>query len=272
MKTSLRQTEADFPLMDTHIHLDSYPLSDQQKILADMQHGEVRSIISVSMHLASCKRNLELARQYAPMVRPAFGYHPEQALPSSAEMNELLEWMAEHSDEMLAVGEVGLPYYARLEAQSEGRSWDNHPYEQLLDQFIAFAKKHHKPIILHAVYEDADIACDLLEKHKLTRAHFHWFKGSRNTLQRMEDRGYYISFTPDILYDDEIRDIASRYPEHLVMTETDGPWPFEGQFTGQMTHPQMTSAVAAVWAELRGLSVPEGRRQLYENAMRLYDL
>ena len=59
MKTSLRQTEADFPLMDTHIHLDSYPLSDQQKILADMQHGEVRSIISVSMHLASCKRNLE---------------------------------------------------------------------------------------------------------------------------------------------------------------------------------------------------------------------
>ena len=71
--------------------------------------------------------------------------------------------MAEHADEMVAVGEVGLPYYARLEAESEGRPWDNRPYAYLLEQFIAFAKKHHKPVILHAVYEDADIACDLLE-------------------------------------------------------------------------------------------------------------
>ncbi len=269
---SFMLSKADPPLIDTHIHLDSYSLSDQQSILADIRHHEVQSVISVSMHLASCMRNLELARQYGPMVRPAFGYHPEQPLPSSDETEKLLDWMAEHTDEMVAVGEVGLPYYARLEAESEGRPWDNRPYADLLEQFIAFAKKHHKPVVLHAVYEDADIACDLLEKYGVTRAHFHWFKGSRDTLHRMAGNGYYISFTPDILYEEEIRAMACRYPDHLVMAETDGPWPFEGPFTGQMTHPRMTASVASAWAELKGLSILEARRILYENAARLYAL
>lgn len=269
---SFTQTETNLPLLDTHIHLDSYAFSDQQTILADIRKSEVQSIISVSMNLASSKRNLELAREYGPLVRPAFGYHPEQPVPSPEETEELLDWMAKHVDDMIAVGEVGLPYYARLEAEMEGRPWDNRPYECLLEQFIAFAKRHHKPVILHAVYEDADTACDLLDKYGVTRVHFHWFKGSRDTLRRMADKGCYISFTPDILYEDEIRDIARMYPEHLVMTETDGPWPFEGPFTGQMTHPKMTASAAAAWAELRGLTVSEARRIFYENAVRLYDL
>lgn len=269
---SLTQTGAGAPLLDTHIHLDRYSLSDQEAIVADIRHSEVQSIISVSMDLASCKRNLELSRLYGTMVRAAFGYHPEQPVPSTAETKALLDWMEEHADDMIAVGEVGLPYYAKLEAESEGRSWDNRPYEYLLEQFILFAKKHHKPVILHAVYEDAETACRLLEKYGVTRAHFHWFKGSRDTLLRMAGNGYYISFTPDILYEDEIREIARLYPDHLVMTETDGPWPFEGPFAGQMTHPRMTSAVAAAWAELQGVSVLAARERLYENAVRLYGL
>ena len=56
------------------------------------------------------------------------------------------------------------------------------------------------------------------------------------------------------------------------MTETDGPWPFEGPFTGQMTHPRLTASVASAWAELKGLSILEARRILYENAARLYRL
>lgn len=269
---SLTPNEAESLLIDAHIHLDRYSLSDQEAIVADLQPGGVRSVISVSMDLASCQRNLELSRLYGTTVRPAFGYHPEQPVPSPAETRELLDWMEEHVEDMIAVGEVGLPYYARLEAESEGRPWDNRPYESLLEQFILFAKKHHKPVILHAVYEDAETACHLLEKYGVTRAHFHWFKGSRDTLLRMAANGYYISFTPDILYEDEIRDIARQYPAHLVMTETDGPWPFEGPFTGQMTHPRMTSAAAAAWAELQGLSVLAAQKRLYENAVRLYGL
>jgi len=263
---------AGIPLIDTHIHLDSYSLADQESIASALGMGNVQYIITVSMNLPSCKRNLELSRIYGDSIKPAFGYHPEQPLPSPDETEELLRWMENHVQDMVAVGEVGLPYYARLEAESAGHSWDNAPYIELLERFVAFAKKHDKPIILHAVYEDADTACDLLEAYGIARAHFHWFKGSRDTLDRMAASGYHISFTPDILYEEEIREIARMYPPQLVMTETDGPWPFEGPLQGQTTRPEMAAIAAAAWAELQGISEQEARRQLYQNAARLYGL
>ena len=78
------------------------------------------------------------------------------------------------------------------------------------------------PIVLHAVYEDADIVCDLLEKYKVSRAHFHWFKGSDETMKRMMRNGYYISITPDVLHKEKIRKIVSYYPLEYMMVETDG--------------------------------------------------
>lgn len=262
----------NIPLIDTHIHIDSYPVEQQLSILESLPGCGVDTIISVSMHLESCQRNLELARQYIGRVQAAFGFHPEQEIPSPAAINALFDFMESHVDEMVAVGEVGLPYYSRLEALSGGKKWDNRPYEDLLEQFIIIAKKHDKPIILHAVYEDANIACDLLEKHGVTSAHFHWFKGAPETIQRMAESGYYISFTPDLIYEEEIRELARVYPAKQVMTETDGPWPFEGPFQGQMTHPHMTADVAAAWAEIQGLDQPAARRILYDNARRFYRL
>ena len=110
------------------------------------------------------------------------------------------------------------------------------------------------------MYEDADIACELLEKHQFTRAHFHWFKGSRQTIRRMADNGYYVSFTPDILYETEIRELARQYPAEQVMAETDGPWPFEGPFHGQMTHPAMTREVIQAWSEITGMGIERAAR------------
>ncbi|WP_422659546.1 TatD family hydrolase [Paenibacillus sp. EC2-1] len=260
------------PLIDAHIHLDTYPEDQQLTILKDLQNSGLETVISVSMNLESSHRNLELARRYHELVQPAFGFHPEQPAPSIDEIQALFSFMEDHVNDMIAVGEVGLPYYSRIEALAAGEAWDNRPYEDLLEQFIMFAKQHHKPIVLHAVYEDADIACDLLEKHGVTSAHFHWFKGSPETTSRMANAGYFISFTPDILYEPEIRALAQKYPITQVMTETDGPWPFEGPFEGRVTHPRMTADVAAAWADIQGIDLRKARQMLYDNARRFYGL
>ncbi|NMO96355.1 TatD family hydrolase [Paenibacillus lemnae] len=257
--------------IDTHIHLDTYPETEQHRILEELEACGVKSLISVSMHLESSRRNRALSLLDS-RVKPAFGFHPEQPLPGEEEVEALFAFMEAHLDIMAAVGEVGLPYYSRLEAQSQGQSWDNLPYQKLLERFISFAAKHGKPIILHAVYEDADIACDLLEQYDVRAAHFHWFKGSPETVKRMADCGYYISFTPDLLYEEEMMDLAAKYPMLQVMTETDGPWPFEGPFQGRTTHPGMTSDVAHAWARIRGLDPDKAHSILYDNARRFYRL
>ncbi|MNO26850.1 putative deoxyribonuclease YjjV [compost metagenome] len=264
--------ETQIPLIDAHIHLDLYDEVTRERLLQELPGCGVESVIAVSMHLASCKLNSALAERHPNLVRPAFGFHPEQPIPANREIDLLLDWIKRHAGEMIAVGEVGLPYYARQEALEQGNPFELEPYVDLLEKFLVLAKETGKPVVLHAVYEDADLACDLLDRHGITKAHFHWFKGAESTVQRMAERGYFISFTPDIVYEMEIQELARRYPPEQVMAETDGPWPFEGPFAGQITHPRMTSHVAMAWANLQGIPPEEAAKTLYRNTRRFYEL
>jgi TatD DNase family protein len=260
------------PLIDAHIHLDSYSDEEREALLSSMGESGIEAVIAVSMNLPSCEANLRLASERPGMIFPAFGFHPEQPLPGVSGLEELFGWMERHADRMVAVGEVGLPYYTAQEAVSKGTSFDQTGYVELLERFILFAKRHDKPVVLHAVYEDADIACSLLERHQVTRAHFHWFKGGQATIERMARNGYYISFTPDLLYEPDIRALTEIYPPPLVMAETDGPWPFEGPFSGQTTHPQMTADVIRAYCDIYGMTEAEGRQLFHDNTCRFYRL
>ncbi len=258
-------------LFDAHIHLDKYEPEQRAELLSRLGE-EVEAVIAVSMNESSCVTNLELAQQYPGKVYAAFGYHPELLLPKEGELDSLLSWIVRHREEAIAIGEVGLPYYARKEAEAAGRSFDLAPYIDMLDPFIRMAVELDKPIALHCVYEDAATACDLLERNGCTRAHFHWFKGDLETIERMAANGYYISITPDVLYEEEIRELARRYPIDRIMTETDGPWPFEGPFSGMPTRPGMVSRVVEEIASIRGLPVSDTAAYLERNVRRLYRL
>ncbi|MDN4491905.1 TatD family hydrolase [Ureibacillus aquaedulcis] len=253
-------------MIDAHIHLDHYEEQDRKEILNSLsEHGMV-ALVTVSFGLSSCIKNRSLSLEDS-RIKAAFGFHPEQEIPSNEEVDELFSWMEEHIEEMVAVGEVGLPYYKKLESQVP---LNYTPYIQLLDRFVAFAASHQKPIVLHAVYEDAHIACDLLEKHGVTKAHFHWFKGDEIVVRRIIENGYFISITPDCLYEDEIQELICKFPIEQMMVETDGPWPFEGPFTNQRTVPQMMVYSIKKIAELQNRSVKETTEILYENTKRFY--
>ncbi|MCZ8519842.1 MULTISPECIES: TatD family hydrolase [Paenibacillus] len=263
--------EPDYPVMDTHIHLDAYREPEREALLASLADSGVQTLVAVSMNLASCGEVLRLARCYPPgRILCAFGYHPEQPLPHAAEEEQLFAWIRAHRSDMAAVGEVGLPYYLRQAAEARGEAWAMDGYIRLLDRFIALAAELDKPIVLHAVYEDADIALDLLERHGVHRAHFHWFKGSGDTLRRMMRLGCYVSVTPDIVYKAKTQAMAAGVTPSRLLTETDGPWPFAGPFEGRMTHPVMIQEAVAKIAEIQGVQEREAGRMLYENACRFY--
>lgn len=252
-------------LMDAHIHLDHYQDAEITRMMDELL--SVEALISVSSSLESCKRNLKLAGQY-PKVKPAFGFHPEQTLPTADQLAELLAWINQHRKDMIAIGEVGLPYYLRQDDQVSGKKYEQ--YIELLETFIHLAKQWEKPIVLHAVYDDAPIVCGLLEKYSLKKAHFHWFKGDNLTIARMAENGYYISVTPDVLYEAEIQQIVQTWPTEQMMVETDGPWPFEGPFKGKMTTPNMIKESIKKIAEIKKLTAEEVSKQLLLNTESFY--
>lgn len=271
--------------IDAHIHLDKYDepeafghqVSSQMNKRADqlvreLVGGPIEALIAVSMNQPSCLAVRRLQQQFPDQVFAAYGYHPEQELPSEIELNWIFDFIRAHRQEIVAIGEVGLPYYKRREAEKEGRPFVIEPYSRLLEQFIELSKEVDKPLVLHAVYEDAERACDLLEKHQVSRAHFHWFKGSASTIARMIQNGYMVSITPDVLYEQEIQELLIQYPIELLMVETDGPWPFEGPYEGVPTHPQMILDVIERIAACKKRSIEETARILVENTKSFFQL
>lgn len=260
------------PIIDAHLHLDQYNHKEREGLLVDAGSMNIKGLITVSTDLDSCKKNREIHMKYPNLVHPAYGYHPEQNLPNSSEKEQLIQWMISHSNEMVAVGEVGLPYYTRKEAEGKGEEFDYASYIALLEEFIILAKTLGKPIVLHAVYEDAEIACDFLEKHQVTQALFHWYKGPEEVTRRMAGRGYFISITPDVCYEEEIQKLVSMYPIERMMVETDGPWPFEGPFLGELTHPRMIRKSIEKIAEIKGVDPDVVALQILNNTKAFYHL
>lgn len=261
--------QADIHIMiyDAHIHLEQYSRKELEGIFRSWQ---VDGVIAVSTNLDSCRRTLQLSRQFPGRVFPAFGWHPEQ--PLHQDIEPLFDFIMQHQEEMAAVGEVGLPYYTRQQHVRLNHSFELEPYICLLDRFIGLAKELDKPVVLHAVHEDAAIACDLLEKHGWHQAHFHWYKGDVQTTARMACQGYFISVTPDIFYKRDTQILVADYPLEQMMAETDGPWSFKGPFSGQITHPDMVADVIREIAKIKQIPVNEVRAQIAQNTRQFYQI
>lgn len=143
---------------------------------------------------------------------------------------------------------------------------------ELLDRFAALAVKLDVPLVLHCVYDDTSIAFEVLEKRNVTKAHFHWYKGDDRTTERIVANGWFISLTPDVLYENDIRKLAAVFPLAQLMAETDGPWPYEGKFTGRMMVPSMTRDVVGEIAAIRGMDAGEVARIILGNTVRFYGM
>ncbi|MGI8314737.1 TatD family hydrolase [Halobacillus mangrovi] len=255
------------PIIDTHIHLDMYEESFRDQMLSELDLYSITQLIAVSNDLHSCLRTLTWSME-DQRIKPALGFHPEQSLPTNQEIEQITDLIHRYANHMVAIGEVGLPYYTRKKNPGVILSL----YVELLEHFLLLAKELDKPVVLHAIYEDADLVCDLLEKHEMTRAHFHWFKGSATTIDRMKENGYFISITPDCVYEKEVQSLIRNYPLDQLMVETDGPWPFEGPFKGKITHPKMIHDSVEKISELKGLPAENIYNQLYKNTIDFYKI
>lgn len=189
-------------------------------------------------------------------------------MPSDKALSAIQTFINQHQDQMIAIGEVGLPYYLR----QKNNIVQLDPYIEILEAFVKQAQMLSKPIILHAIYEDAEIACDLLERYSVKQAHFHWFKGSEKIVARLIENGYFISITPDVLYEREIQTLVKRYPLEQLMVETDGPWSFEGPFKNQLTRPKMIHQVVQKIATMKDCDLMTVYAKLYSNSKTFYNL
>ena len=248
--------------IDCHIHLEQYPKDQLDQLMNTWRKEGISGVVAVSSNLASSYRTLELARRYPDFVYPAVGYHPEQELPSTQEMEELLSLIKWERASIIAVGEVGLPYYSKIQ--------DLRPYQEILTTFVHTAKAYNLPVLLHAVHDQAEIALNILIQQELSKAHFHWLKAPKSVLLQIIQAGFFVSLTPEVCYRLRDQKLAARVPLSQLLIETDGPWPFPKLSTHEHTTPLMIKDSAQLIAQLKGVSVETLKQACAENFHTLF--
>jgi TatD DNase family protein len=126
------------------------------------------------------------------------------------------------------------------------------------------------PVVLHAPHATAAVALDIVKRYAPPGALFHWHKSSPETTRAICQAGYYISVTPEVCYRDRDRQLVQMLPLENLLLESDGPWPYGGEFTGQTTTPALVARVAAAVAQIKGVSVAEVHQTTTANVQRLF--
>jgi TatD DNase family protein len=234
-------------VIDSHIHLDADQYPDPSGAIKRALDAGVSAIVVPGVGPASNRKVLELARRHPGVVHAALGFHPEQFEHSDDDARDVLDMIVRERDSICAVGEVGLPWYSDrandAEVQKEAR--------RTLARFARAAVDAELPLILHAPHERAADALAIIRDAGVTRAVFHWHKSDEHTTRAIINAGYFISLSPEVAYRARDQDLARMLPADRILVETDGPWPYGGQFAGRLTEPAMIKEVVAAIAHLR---------------------
>lgn len=253
-------------IFDAHLHLDHYPQQDLDRLLRRWHAHGVQHIMCVATHFQSCRTLLKWKQKYSDLIHIAFGYHPEQPLPAKGEIERIERLIWGKRVHLAAVGEVGLPHY-RL-SRMPARYF--HAYEEMLARFARLACELDLPLIVHAVHEKAKSALAILQSIGVKKAHFHWLKAPEEVVREIVKANFYISVTPEVCYRKRDRHLASIIPLDRLLIETDGPWPYGGEFRDQDTTPLMLGRVIEEVASIKNIHPNKVRDRVAHNYRLLF--
>ncbi len=127
-------------LIDTHVHLEQ--ISDLPVSIDKCKKEGVLGIVAVGMDLQSNQSVLAISKKYPGYVFPALGLHP-WSLKGEEKLEECFEFIEDHIDECVAIGEIGLDYKIKV-----GKKFQQNAFKRVLD----IARRFAKPASIHSRY------------------------------------------------------------------------------------------------------------------------
>lgn len=248
-------------IIDVHCHIDQY---DNWQLKRIMEGCHTDRVVGAAMNWESGEKLLKFQQVY-PYLFICLGIHPEYP-EYFQEFQAVKNQILNHFDEILAIGEIGLPYY-RLEQMSEQERRDCiEKGRLLLTEFLDLAKQLDKPVILHAIEDTAAIALEELKKRQIRSALFHWFEGDLEVMEEIVAHGYYISVSPNVMFNEKYARFVSHVPTEAIVLESDGPW----EYNGQKGVPSMVTDTLAFLSKARDIKEKELAEKIYKNTCRLF--
>jgi TatD DNase family protein len=257
-------------IVDTHCHLHASAFVDVRATLAHALECDVWGVIAVGCDPASNARTLEAADGHHKLVWPALGFHPEWEKLTEADLDAVEAQVVEHHARIVALGEIGLPWYS-LEGAADAAGLRARGRARL-GRLLRLATRFDLPVVLHAPHAAAEDALTAVRAAGVEQAVFHWHKAPAEVTRDIVEAGHFISVTPEVVYRERDRELVESVPLDSLLVESDAPWPYKGEFENTTSGPWMASRVAEEVAKIKHLPVEETMYRLTVNACRLFHL
>jgi TatD DNase family protein len=257
-------------IIDSHCHLHDAAFADVRETQRLALAHDVYGVVAVGCDAETNLKTLAAAAAAPKGVWAALGFHPDWPQLDDAALERVEQQLHQHHPRIVALGEVGLPWYS-LEgaADAAGRMTRG---RQRLDRLLALAARYDLAVALHAPHGAAVGALEALRRHRIERAVFHWHKAPAEVTRAIVEAGFFVSVTPEVVYRERDRELVERVPIESLLVESDAPWRYAGEFAALPSGPWLAARVAEEVAKLKQLPVDDAMYHLSTNACRLFDL
>jgi TatD DNase family protein len=256
-------------IIDSHCHLHDPAFADARGTVVRATEHDVWGVVAVGCDDATNERTLQAAAENGKAVWPALGFHPEWKL-TDEDLAQVEEQIRANHSRLVAVGEVGLPWYGLGGAPDADRL--RRQGRERLERLVDLACRFDLAVILHAPHGAAADALAVLKRRGVERAVFHWHKAPPEVTREIVEAGFLVSVTPDLVYRARDREMVEAVPIESLIVESDAPWPYQGEFENVTSGPWLVSRVAEEVAKVKRLPADEATYQLTVNTCRVFDL
>ncbi|MFO7806926.1 MAG: TatD family hydrolase [Candidatus Moraniibacteriota bacterium] len=280
-------------LIDTHSHINFNQFKeDGGEVIQRALKKDVEMII-VGAEYKTSRRAIEYANKYEKGVYSAVGLHPLHLQKITAQEEEenisfdtrgeefhydIYEKLAK-SDEVVAIGEVGLDYY-HINLAENLNEIKKRQQEVLVKQLL-LARELDLPVIIHCRMAHLDLL-SLLKDFKKKYARYlpndrpwgviHCFSGDEDLAWRYFNLGLMISFTGLITFSKQWDDLIRKMPSDRFMIETDCPFMAPEPYRGKRNEPLLVKYVAQRIAEIRSTELEKIADISTKNAQAFFEI
>lgn len=248
-------------MIDVHCHLTYKGLDEIKDKVVEEAKKTMTAIITCG-YPKDCREALELSKKYRGFVFLTLGLHPIDIVKmSDEEVDDYLDFIREHKDDIVAIGEIGLDWHWFKDEKQNER------FREIFVKCLNLSKELNLPVLLHT--RKAEQECfEIVKNLGIKKAVFHYYSGNITLARQIIESGYFISLSTSINNSSNSKDIAKKFPLNFLLTETDSPFPMQEK----PNVPQNVKLVVEKIAELRNVPFEDVGKQTTENAVRFFGL
>jgi len=250
-------------MIDAHAHFEFYK-RDAPKVIEECRK-ELRAVVDsiTEYRKTHVWKSWEMLKPYFGFVIPTLGYHPNEARRGNWEkVGKVESFIREHSEEIVAIGEVGLDYhYAENERQRENQ-------RRIFKHFLELALELDLPVVIHAREAERE-AFEMVQRAGV-RAYFHSFSGSVELAKEIAENRHPIGINTGIVFIPKVKAVAEALEIENILVETDAP--YMSPVKGERNTPCNVRVVIEEVAKLKGADFEEVEGITERNALKFFGL